>query len=224
MFSDINPDHETHVLFLLFWRKVNLPLRSVEPFVATKAFHTGQQHLFFSPVSCIVSCFSWTPWRKTIDTVINNCAEIVFVSWFWASLQQASKMVEQTPKMFMQPKWKATKKWKKQPIWCLIAGRFTLFCHNSFFARPKWSVRNHIVQVGKEWLLTCPRNKKRVFVKTHAESFHGQGWCQTTSIDKNTVQWQWHGFFCSPLMFCSKTTKNTCSVMWVTALDEVTFH
>ena len=106
----ITLDRETHFLFLLFWRKVNLPLRSVEPFVATKAFHTGQQHLFFSPVSCIVSCFSWTPWRKTIDTVINNCAEIVFVSWFWASLQQASKNVEQTSKTFMQPKWNATKK------------------------------------------------------------------------------------------------------------------
>ena len=119
----------------------------------------------------------------------------------------------------MQPK-----KWTKQPIWCLIARRFTLFGHNSSFAQPKWSVQNNIVHVGKEWLLTCPRNKKRVFVKTHAESFHGQGWCQTTSIDKNTVQWQWHGFFCSPLMFCSKTTKNTCSVMWLTALDEVTFH
>ena len=69
--------------------------------------------------------------------VINNCGEIVYVSLFWTSLQQASKKVEETPKTFMQPKWKATKKWTKQPIWCLIARRFTLFGHDSFFARPK---------------------------------------------------------------------------------------
>ena len=75
--------------------------------------------------------------------VINNCGEIVYVSLFWTSLQQASKMVEQTPKMFMQPK-----KWTKQPIWCLIARRFTLFGHNSSFAQPKLSVQNNIVHVG----------------------------------------------------------------------------
>ena len=134
MWFDITLDHETHFLFLLFWRKVNLPLRNIESFVATKAFYTGQQHLFFSPVSCIVSCFFRTPWRKTIHTFINNCGEIVFVSWFWASLQQASKKVEQTTNMFMQPKWNATKKVDKtanlvshsQAFYCVWSQQ--LFC------------------------------------------------------------------------------------------------
>ena len=53
--------------------KVNLPLRSVERFVATETFCTGQEHLFFSPVNDLVSCSSWTPCRKTNAMTINNC-------------------------------------------------------------------------------------------------------------------------------------------------------
>ena len=40
---------------------------------------------------------------------------IVNVSLFWASLQQAWKKLEQTPKTFMRPKWNATKKVDKTP-------------------------------------------------------------------------------------------------------------
>ena len=136
--------------FCCLWRKVNLPLRSVERFVATETFHTGQEHLFFSPVNSLVSCFSWAPCRKTIDMAINNCGEIVYVSLFWASLQQAWKKLEETPKTFMRPKWNVTKKWTKQQIWCLITRGFTLFGHDNLFARPKWNVQNKIVHAEKD--------------------------------------------------------------------------
>ena len=90
--------------------KVNLPLRSVGRFVATETFCTGQEHLFFSPVNDLVSCFSWTPCRKTNAMAINNCGEIVHACLFWVSLQQAWKKLERTPKTFLRLKWNVTKK------------------------------------------------------------------------------------------------------------------
>ena len=105
--------------FCCLWRKVNLPLWSVERFVATETFLTGQEHLFFSPVNSLVSCFSWVPCRKTIDMAINNCGELLMFHCYGLRYNRHEKS------------------WNKHQIWCLVARRFTLFGHDNLFARPK---------------------------------------------------------------------------------------
>ena len=123
--------------FCCLWRKVNLPLRSVERFVATETFHTGQEHLFFSPVNSLVSCFSWAPCRKTIDMAINNCGELLMFHCFGLRYNRHEKSWNKHQKRSCDQNGTRPKRWTKHQIWCLVARRFTLFGHDNLFARPK---------------------------------------------------------------------------------------
>jgi len=123
--------------FCCLWRKVNLPLRSVERFVATETFHTGQEHLFFSPVNSLVSCFSWAPCRKTIDMAINNCGELLMFHCFGLRYNRHEKSWNKHQKRSCDQIGTQPKRWTKHQIWCLVARRFTLFGHDNLFARPK---------------------------------------------------------------------------------------